>query len=76
VHQALRILNQPMIGSIIQKLKSAYGVYQFDGNESDLLKAVLENIEKVQVEDSPPIQPARILQSDELHLVCWEYIWP
>jgi hypothetical protein len=76
VRQALRVLNQDMIGSTIRMLKSAYEVYQFDGNESALLKAVLENIEKVQVEDSPPIQPARILQSDELHLVCWEYIWP
>jgi hypothetical protein len=76
VRQALRILSQPMIGSTIWKLKSAYDVFQFDGNEYALLKAVLENIEKVQVEDSPPIQPARILQSDELHLVCWEYIWP
>jgi hypothetical protein len=74
VRNALRILSQPMIGSALKKLKSAYDKYQVDANGLALLNSVLENSNLAR-EMNTQTQPRIQLSADDLYLVCWEYIW-
>jgi len=74
VRNALRILSQPMIGSALKKLKSAYDKYQVDANGFALLNSVLENSNLAR-EMNTQTQPKIQLSADDLYLVCWEYIW-
>jgi hypothetical protein len=74
LRQALKILGQPMIDVAVRKLKSAYELFQTNSNESALLSVVLAagSVDEVV---SIPTQPAKQINADDLHLICWEYIW-
>ncbi len=74
VRNALRILSQPMIGSLIRRLKVSFSIYQSVRDENQLLDAVLKsgNINEPDPQVTPPINQ---LNADDLYLICWEYIW-
>jgi superfamily II DNA or RNA helicase/HKD family nuclease len=74
VRQALKILGQPMIDAAIRKVKSAFETYQANSDESALLNAVLV-IGNVDEAVNVPAQSVRQINADDLHLICWEYIW-
>jgi hypothetical protein len=74
VRNALRILSQPLIGSALKKIKSAYDKYLVDANGFTLLNSVLEGsnlAREMNTQTLPKVQ----LSADDLYLVCWEYIW-
>ncbi|MEJ5225062.1 MAG: hypothetical protein WHV44_11455, partial [Anaerolineales bacterium] len=72
VRQALRILSQPMIDAAIRKVKSAYEAYQVNHDESALLNSILALGAVDETEAAPPLKQVR---AEDLHLVCWEYVW-
>lgn len=72
VRQALRVLSQPMIDAAIRKVKSAYEAYQVNRDESALLSSILALGAVEEVEAAPPPKQIR---AEDLHLVCWEYVW-
>lgn len=74
LRQALKVLGQPMIDASIRKLKSAYEIYQSDGDESTLLNAIL--VFGNATEGEPvSTQLVKQINTDDLHLICWEFIW-
>ena len=75
VMEALRILSQPMPKVALKKIKSAFEKFQMDGNENALLNAVLEKAIGPRTQSVPTNKPVTTLEPDDLHLVCWEYIW-
>lgn len=74
VRQALKILGQPMIDASIRKVKSAYEMYQTNNDETALVSAILMvgNVDEV---ETTPTQSLKQINADDLHLICWEYIW-
>lgn len=74
LRQALKILGQPMIDASIRKVKSAYEMYQTNNDESALLSTVLSigNVDEI---ITMPAEPTRQISAEDLHLICWEYIW-
>jgi superfamily II DNA or RNA helicase len=75
VRQALRILSQPMIGSVIRKLKTAFEKYNISKDEKELLDCVMQNENGDDGAPKPQTTPLRQITADDLHLVCWEYLW-
>ncbi len=72
--QALKALRLPMILSHIHLLKSAYEHYQVNRKEEDLLKKVLEiSKEPDELTETRTNKPQ--ITANDLHLICWEYIW-
>lgn len=72
--QALKVLRQPMISTHIRSLKSAFEHFQVSRKEAELLQNVLE-IDKTPdeaVETKPNLSQ---INSDDLYLICWEYVW-
>lgn len=72
VRAALRVLSQPMIRTALRQLKTAYEAYTTNGDVAELL-ATVRRSEPINVSREPPPTPA--ISIDDLHLVCWEYLW-
>jgi SNF2 family DNA or RNA helicase len=75
VIKALRLLSQPMPKVALKKIKLAFERFQMDGNENALLNAVLEKAIGPRTQSIPTNKPVTTLEPDDLHLVCWEYVW-
>ncbi len=73
VREALRVLREPLPGAYVSDLWDAYGAYRRDGDVAALLRAV-QALEPgpVPERDAPTTRP---LVPEDLHLVCWEWIW-
>jgi superfamily II DNA or RNA helicase len=75
VRDALEALREPLPGAYLKDLRQAYESYQRDGDAAALLAAVQE-LEAAAAPSPPPqSDAARPLTRDDLHLVCWEYVW-
>lgn len=74
VRQALKILGQPMIDASIRKLKAAYEMYQSNNDESPLLNSILV-LGNVSEGETTPTQLVKQINANDLHLICWEFIW-
>lgn len=74
VRQALKTLSQPMIDAAIRKVKSTYEMYQTNNDEAALLTAIL-TVGNVDEAEAVPTQSLKQINADDLHLICWEYIW-
>ena len=72
--QGLKVLQQPMILSHIRSLKSTYEHYQVSRKEEELLKKVLE-INKEPDELVETKTNTLQISTDDLYLICWEYVW-
>ena len=73
VRDALRRLREPLPGAYVGDLRDAYDAYRRDGDVLALLAAVQE-LEA----GAGPAQDAvssQALSRDDLHLVCWEWVW-
>lgn len=64
-----------MPGAYVKDLRAAYEAFQQDGEVEALLAAV-QALEVEVAEPAESVEPAvRPLQEEDLHLVCWEYVW-
>ena len=75
IRQALKSLAQPMMNVLLKQLRAAYLVYQKDKDLEKLLAAVEQLAQvtgKTKDSETKRIIP---LTREDLHLVCWEYIW-
>ncbi len=75
VRQAIKILGRPMVKVALKRLQSAYQRCQAAGDVAQLLNEILGD-------EQTPAEPEAVVESspcllttDDLHLVCWEYIW-
>jgi deoxyadenosine/deoxycytidine kinase len=57
----------------VKDLHEAYETYQRDGDVEALLAAV-QDLETA-TEQEQEAAPANQLMREDLHLVCWEYVW-
>jgi len=73
VDEALQTLREPLPGAYVKDLREAYEAYQRDGDVEALLDAVQEL--ETAAEQEPEAPPAEKLTREDLHLVCWEYVW-
>jgi hypothetical protein len=83
VDEALQTLREPLPGAYVKDLRQAYETYQRDGDVEALL-AVIDPwasgpgaVQKLETaaEQEQEAAPAEQLSREELHLVCWEYVW-
>jgi len=75
VYDALETLREPLPSAYLKDLRQAYRAYRADGDAAALLAAV-QALEAAAAPSSPSQHTAgRPLTRDDLHLVCWEYIW-
>jgi NACalpha-BTF3-like transcription factor len=58
----------------IKDLGAAYEAYQREGDVAALLEAV-QRLETRSEESEQRAAPATSLTEEDLHLVCWEYVW-
>ncbi len=64
-----------MMGVILKQLRAAYAAYQQGEDVIKLLEQV-EGLGKGEVEDTKETyRGQRLLTKEDLHLVCWEYVW-
>ncbi len=75
VRQAIKTLGQPMVKVALKRLQSAYQRYQISGDVNQLLAEILVDDQPPSAPDISSGTPTRTLTIDDLHLVCWEYIW-
>ncbi len=73
VRAALEGLREPLPGAYLKDLRQAYASYQRDGDAATLLATVQELEGKTEPEPEAPAEP--LLTQEDLHLVCWEYVW-
>jgi hypothetical protein len=74
VRAALRSLREPLPKAYIKDLGAAYEAYQREGDVAALLEAV-QRLETRSEELEQRAAPATLLTEEDLHLVCWEYVW-
>jgi len=75
VREAMQRLRQPMTHTAIRELRRAYGAFQKDESISGLLSAVRGLTESVACDEQQASPRQKPLSRDDLHLVCWEYVW-
>jgi superfamily II DNA or RNA helicase len=73
VREALRTLREPLPRAYVGDLRDAYDAYRRDGDVATLLAAV-QALETTQPPDYGA-RPTEPLTRDDLHLVCWEWLW-
>ncbi|MBN1873100.1 MAG: SWF/SNF helicase family protein, partial [Anaerolineae bacterium] len=73
VKAALQVLRQPLSRARLKDLRAAYTAYQ----RAQDMAALLASVQGSGADSAPMETPNRVkpLMEDELHLVCWEYIW-
>ena len=75
VRQAIKILGRPMVKVALKRLQSAYQRCQAAGDVAQLLNEILGDEQTPAEPEAVVESPSRLLTTDDLHLVCWEYIW-
>ncbi len=75
---AIRFLNQPMMGVQVKAVRSAYGQFQEDGDIQQLLQRIMSlreeyDGEPAESDEKPTTGPAGITR-DELRLICFEVV--
>lgn len=73
---ALGTLGQPATRLVRKQLKTAYETFVVDGDVTQLLAAVASNNPGENEPDAPASDTTKpTLTAEDLHLVCWEYVW-
>jgi hypothetical protein len=75
VREAMQRLRQPMTHTAIRELRRAYDLFQKDEAISGLLGAVCGLTESVACDEQQASPRQKPLTREDLHLVCWEYVW-
>ena len=59
-----------------ENMQTADNAYQTSGEAAELIKEILADVEKTESASERNSVPApRSISVDDLHLVCWEYVW-
>ncbi len=74
VRSVLRTLSQPMTSGRLKQIKRAYESFTTMNDVASLLEAVGES-NLVKIEPTLIKSESAPLTRDDLHLVCWEYVW-
>ena len=75
VKEALKKLSRPLPRAYLKDLREAFRGYQSENDVSYLLSAVSAmDLEGSDFEAQEEPQPRKLTRED-LHLVCWEYVW-
>lgn len=74
VRAALAKLREPLPRAYLSDLRAAYDDYQRDGDVTALLSTV-QALETAAGEQQQEDTSTQQLTKDDLHLVCWEYVW-
>ncbi|MEA3309750.1 MAG: helicase-related protein [Chloroflexota bacterium] len=74
VRAALKTLREPLSRAYVKDLRAAYEDYQRDGTLAALLAAV-DALETGASQPEVKAPTAAPLTREDLHLVCWEYVW-
>jgi hypothetical protein len=74
VRAALKALREPLSRAYVKDLRAAYENYQRDGDLTALLNAV-DALETTASQSEPETTVVAPLMREDLHLVCWEYVW-
>ncbi len=74
VKAALKALREPVPGACLRDLRAALERYQHDGDLLAFLAAAQACGGEAQPTPDPDPAPQPITR-DDLHLVCWEYVW-
>jgi len=74
VRAALKALREPLSRAYVKDLRAAYENYQRDGDLTALLNAV-DALETTASQSEPETTVVAPLVREDLHLVCWEYVW-
>jgi len=75
IRQGLKLLGQPMMGVTLKQLRRAYQEYQKDKDIEKLLTDVEKLAGATPATSSRVEKTMRTLTREDLHLVCWEYVW-
>jgi len=75
VRAALKALRQPLLGAYLRDLRNAYDTYQRDGDVSALLEVVTHTLQATAAPIETSTSTVHQLRKEELHLICWEYVW-
>jgi superfamily II DNA or RNA helicase len=75
VRSVLKGLRQPLTGAYLRDLRDAYDAHQRDGDAGALLEAASRVVQATASPAETEMPAAPQLQKEDLHLVCWEYIW-
>ena len=75
VRAALKALKQPLPGAYLRDLRTAYDAYQLDGDVTTLFEAVTQTTHATAAPVETSSSSVFQLRKEDLHLVCWEYIW-
>jgi hypothetical protein len=76
VRQAIRTLGQPMVKVALKRLQAAYQTYQANGDIMGLLESVFpDSSTPLDISEQNQGKTTRVLSINDLHLICWEYIW-
>ncbi|MGC9400632.1 MAG: helicase-related protein [Anaerolineae bacterium] len=74
IRAALKALREPLSRAYVKDLRAAYEEYQRDGDLAALLDAV-DALETGASQPETRAPTAAPLTREDLHLVCWEYVW-
>ncbi len=75
VRDALKALRQPLLGAYLRDLRTAYDTYQRDSDVGALLQTVNHSLQATDPSPQTSVSNVHQLRKDDLHLVCWEYVW-
>jgi superfamily II DNA or RNA helicase len=75
VRAVLKALRQPLQRAYLRDLRDAYDTYQRDGDVAALLAAVNQTVKATAAPTETAASIVPTLQREDLHLVCWEYVW-
>ncbi len=75
VRAVLRTLSLPMTRVMLSRVKAAYQAYQTNEDVKQLLEALQDDSSGSEPATERPSAGALKLIEDDLHLVCWEYVW-
>jgi hypothetical protein len=74
VKRALKALRTPLSGAYLRDLREAYEAYGQDEDVAALLEAV-QGLDAAEPDAPSTDKAPRRITREDLHLVCWEYVW-
>lgn len=77
VRQLRKFLKQPLVGASVQSLRDGLKVYSSNNEVLPLIEVVRELYEQQGLESEEPVDggTGQVLSREDLHLVCFEYVW-
>ena len=75
MRQALNFLKQPMENVYVTRLREALKIYKSDQNADSLIALVEELQQEKGFVEEGDAKAIRTFEREEMHLICYEYVW-